>query len=114
VEGPPRYLSPQLSRVTVELTIPQKCLKFGHHTYECSNARPYQARPSRTQQLAKGKFGLEGPSVNVPEEFKKDAKVGLADRILQAKEDERKKMKAAEDKKERKALKGKGKEVEKK
>lgn len=33
---------------------------------------------------------------------------------MQAKEDERKKMKAAEDKKNRKALKGKGKEVDKK
>jgi hypothetical protein len=88
----------------------QKCLKFGHHTYQCSNPRPYQARPSRTQQLEKGKFGLEGPSVDVPEEFKKDAKVGLADRILQAKEEERKRLKALEDKKTRKALKGKGKE----
>ena len=88
----------------------QKCLKFGHHTYQCSNARPYQARPSRTQQLEKGKFGLEGPSVDVPEEFKKDAKVGLADRILQAKEEERKRLKAIEDKKNRKASKGKGKE----
>ena len=53
---------------------------------------------------------MEGPSVDVPEEFKKDAKVGLADRILQAKEEERKRLKAIEDKKNRKALKGKGKE----
>ena len=90
--------------------IPKKCLKFGHHTYTCSNPRPYQARPSRTQQLEKGKFGLEGPSVDVPEEFKKDAKVGLADRILQAKEEERKRLKALEDKKIRKASKGKAKE----
>lgn len=52
--------------------------------------------------------------MEVPEEFKKDAKVGLADRILQAKEEERRKIKAAEDNKERKALKGKGKAVEKK
>jgi len=48
--------------------------------------------------------------VDVPEEFKKDAKVGLADRILQAKEEERKRLKAIEDKKNRKASKGKGKE----
>jgi hypothetical protein len=95
---------------TIAILTCQKCLKFGHHTYQCSNARPYQARPSRTQQLEKGKFGLEGPSVDVPEEFKKDAKVGLADRILQAKEEERKRLKALEDKKTRKALKGKGKE----
>jgi hypothetical protein len=95
---------------TKAILISYKCLKFGHHTYQCSNARPYQARPSRTQQLEKGKFGLEGPSVDVPEEFKKDAKVGLADRILQAKEEERKRLKALEDKKNRKALKGKGKE----
>ena len=53
---------------------------------------------------------MEGPSVDVPEEFKKDAKVGLADRILQAKEEERKRLKAIEDKKNRKASKGKGKE----
>jgi hypothetical protein len=95
---------------TIAILTCQKCLKFGHHTYQCSNARPYQARPSRTQQLEKGKFGLEGPSVDVPEEFKKDAKVGLADRILQAKEEERKRLKAIEEKKSRKALKGKGKE----
>ena len=48
--------------------------------------------------------------MDVPEEFKKDAKVGLADRILQAKEEERKRLKAIEDKKNRKASKGKGKE----
>jgi len=99
-----------LPHSTKILLTSQKCLKFGHHTYQCSNARPYQARPSRTQQLEKGKFGLEGPSVDVPEEFKKDAKVGLADRILQAKEEERKRLKALEDKKNRKASKGKGKE----
>lgn len=54
---------------------------------------------------------MEGPSVDVPEEFKKDAKVGLADRILQAKEEERKRLKAIEDKKSKKASKGKGKET---
>ena len=48
--------------------------------------------------------------MDVPEEFKKDAKVGLADRILQAKEEERKRLKALEDKKIRKASKGKAKE----
>ena len=53
---------------------------------------------------------MEGPSVDVPEEFKKDAKVGLADRILQAKEEERERLKALEEKKNRKASKGKGKE----
>lgn len=77
----------------------KKCLKFGHYTYECSNPQPYQARPSRTQQLEKGKLGREKPSVELPEEFKKEARVGLADRILQAKEDERKRLKAIEDKK---------------
>lgn len=44
--------------------------------------------------------------MEVPDEFKKEAKVGLADRILQAKEEERKRLRALEDKK---AAKGKGK-----
>ncbi|RSH94660.1 hypothetical protein EHS25_004465 [Saitozyma podzolica] len=75
----------------------QKCLKLGHHTYECTNPRPYQARPSRSKQLAMGGGPLrDKPSVEVPEEFKVNAGVGLADKILKAKEEERAKGKARE------------------
>ncbi|CAG8448377.1 2156_t:CDS:2 [Ambispora gerdemannii] len=31
----------------------QKCLEFGHWTYECKNSRPYKSRPTRTQQLTR-------------------------------------------------------------
>ncbi|CAG8625454.1 1941_t:CDS:2, partial [Ambispora leptoticha] len=31
----------------------QKCLEFGHWTYECKNNRTYKSRPTRTQQLTK-------------------------------------------------------------
>lgn len=31
----------------------QKCLEFGHWTYECKGKRKYLHRPSRTAQLAK-------------------------------------------------------------
>uniref|UniRef100_A0A8C3CC00 Zinc finger CCHC-type containing 10 n=1 Tax=Cairina moschata TaxID=8855 RepID=A0A8C3CC00_CAIMO len=31
----------------------QKCLEFGHWTYECTGKRKYLHRPSRTAQLAK-------------------------------------------------------------
>ncbi|GFZ42587.1 hypothetical protein JCM24511_00303 [Saitozyma sp. JCM 24511] len=75
----------------------QKCLKLGHHTYECTNPRPYQARPSRSKQLAMGGGPVrDKPSVEVPEEFKVNAGVGLADKILKAKEEERAKGKARE------------------
>ncbi|RSH83511.1 uncharacterized protein EHS24_007198 [Apiotrichum porosum] len=67
----------------------QKCLKYGHHTYECSNARPYVPRPSRTKELSQGlgSSARDKPSVEVPEEFKSG--VGLADKILRAKAAER-------------------------
>ncbi|KAL1302137.1 hypothetical protein AAFC00_002571 [Neodothiora populina] len=40
-------------------TLCQKCLKRGHYSYECKSAtqeRPYQSRPSRTQQLLNPKL----------------------------------------------------------
>ncbi|CAJ0920640.1 7642_t:CDS:2 [Entrophospora sp. SA101] len=45
----------------------QKCLEFGHWTYECKNSRVYKARPTRTQQLSKP---LKPIAVELPEEFK--------------------------------------------
>jgi hypothetical protein len=60
-------------------------------------------RPSRTKQLASGSFGRDAPSVETPEEFKvsshRNDRVGLADKILAAKEAERAKIKAKQDKK---------------
>ncbi|KAL1406402.1 hypothetical protein Q8F55_008101 [Vanrija albida] len=67
----------------------QKCLKLGHHTYECKNPRPYVPRPSRTKQLASGAKARDTPSVVTPDEFKTGYGVGLADKILKAKEAER-------------------------
>ena len=31
----------------------QKCLQFGHYTYECKGKRKYAYRPSRTKELNK-------------------------------------------------------------
>nr|CAG8572926.1 291_t:CDS:2 [Entrophospora candida] len=48
----------------------QKCLEFGHWTYECKNSRVYKARPTRTQQLSKP---LKPIAVELPEEFKSNS-----------------------------------------
>lgn len=73
-------------------TVCQKCLGHGHYTYECKGSRPYVSRPSRSQQLdnigSLDKMKAMGkPSVEVPEEFKQRA--GVANRILEKKEQER-------------------------
>ncbi|KAF9428157.1 Alkaline ceramidase 3 [Podila epigama] len=44
----------------------QKCLEYGHYTYDCKGSRVYSARPTRTQQLKKPLKRIE---VEVPEEF---------------------------------------------
>ncbi|KAF9928757.1 hypothetical protein FBU30_002124 [Linnemannia zychae] len=67
----------------------QKCLEFGHYTYECKAERVYKPRPTRTQQLKKP---LKRMEVEVPEEFL-PKRHGLAAKILKDKEDERKKKK---------------------
>ncbi|KAF7722491.1 hypothetical protein EC973_003111 [Apophysomyces ossiformis] len=58
----------------------QKCLEYGHWTYECKGARSYKSRPTRTQQLTKP---LELMQPDLPDELQ-DRK-GLADKILAAK-----------------------------
>ncbi|KIK81979.1 hypothetical protein PAXRUDRAFT_154799 [Paxillus rubicundulus Ve08.2h10] len=87
-------------------TVCQKCLKTGHFIYECKSPRPYVTRPSRTEMLEDpkllAKLKADGkPSVEVPEEFKKQS--GTANRILEGKEKEREKtIAAAQDSKSRK------------
>lgn len=70
-------------------TLCQKCLKKGHYSYECkasAQERPYQSRPSRTQQLLNPK--LKPKLTNeVPEDLLR--KKGVADEILKKKETER-------------------------
>ncbi|KAG0200833.1 hypothetical protein BGX33_010749 [Mortierella sp. NVP41] len=68
----------------------QKCLEYGHYTYECKAERVYKARPTRTQQLTKP---IKRIDVEVPEEFL-PKRQGLAAKILKDKEDERKKKKS--------------------
>ncbi|KAH7928387.1 hypothetical protein BV22DRAFT_1044626 [Leucogyrophana mollusca] len=82
-------------------TVCQKCLGTvpGHFIFECKSTRPYVSRPSRTEMLENpkilAKLKAEGkPSVEVPEEFK--TKSGVANRILEAKEKEREKVKSTE------------------
>jgi len=71
----------------------QKCMKFGHYSYECKESvteRPYVSRPSRTQQLMNPKLVPE-LAQEVPEDLAK--KTGVADKILRTKEDDREKSK---------------------
>ncbi|KAF9182576.1 hypothetical protein BGZ51_004662 [Haplosporangium sp. Z 767] len=68
----------------------QKCLEFGHYTYDCTGERTYKPRPTRTQQLKKP---LKRMEIEVPEEFLPKKK-GLAAKILKDKEEERKKKKS--------------------
>ncbi|KAF9347014.1 hypothetical protein BGX34_003468, partial [Mortierella sp. NVP85] len=67
----------------------QKCLEFGHYTYDCKAERVYKPRPTRTQQLKKP---IKRPQVEVPEEFLPKKK-GLAAKILKEKDDKKKKSK---------------------
>ncbi|KAG0234833.1 hypothetical protein BGX31_004449 [Mortierella sp. GBA43] len=73
----------------------QKCLEFGHFTYDCKAERVYKARPTRTQQLKKP---IKRHHVEVPEEFLPKKK-GLAAKILKDKEDEKKKKEKSKKKK---------------
>lgn len=71
-------------------TLCQKCLKRGHYSYECkatAQERPYQSRPSRTQQLLNPKLKPK-LTTEVPEDLLR--KKGVADEILKKKELERK------------------------
>ncbi|KAI8851254.1 zinc knuckle-domain-containing protein [Chytridium lagenaria] len=64
----------------------QKCLEFGHFTYECQNERAYLVRPSRTQMLSKP------PSKTLTQRLPSASTIerkGLADKILQEKEKKR-------------------------
>jgi hypothetical protein len=70
-------------------TLCQKCLKRGHYSYECkasTQERPYQSRPSRTQQLLNPKLKPKLTN-DVPEDLLR--KKGVADEILKKKEEER-------------------------
>jgi hypothetical protein len=70
-------------------TLCQKCLKRGHYSYECkasAQERPYQSRPSRTQQLLNPKLKPK-LTTEVPEDLLR--KKGIADEILKKKEEER-------------------------
>lgn len=68
----------------------QKCLKKGHYSYECKAApqeRPYQARPSRTQQLLNPKKFAPKLASDTTDTLQR--KKGVADEQLAKKEAER-------------------------
>ncbi|CAG8781642.1 4922_t:CDS:2, partial [Gigaspora margarita] len=67
----------------------QKCLEYGHWTYECKNERVYKSRPTRTQQLTKP---LKPVSVELPDELgiKKEVPEKL-EKPVDVKESKRKK-----------------------
>ncbi|KAI9007397.1 zinc knuckle-domain-containing protein [Gaertneriomyces semiglobifer] len=64
----------------------QKCLGYGHWTYECKNNRQYVHRPSRTKQLGKPRLASDqvnknGSMIRSSKKGGEDTK-GLADKIL--------------------------------
>ncbi|KAE8147009.1 zinc knuckle-domain-containing protein [Aspergillus avenaceus] len=70
-------------------TLCQKCLKRGHYSYECTvttQERPYQYRPSRTQQLRNPKLRPQ-LSTEVPNDLLHSK--GIADDLLAKREEER-------------------------
>lgn len=70
-------------------TLCQKCLKRGHYSYECTvtaQERPYQYRPSRTQQLQNPKLRPQ-LSTDVPNDLLRSE--GVADDLLAKREEER-------------------------
>lgn len=48
----------------------QKCLQFGHWTYECKNQRAYVFRPSKTMQLKHPSLALQ-PNQDKPPKIPK-------------------------------------------
>jgi hypothetical protein len=62
----PRYSASANSAKAPATQQCQKCLEYGHYTYECKAERVYKPRPTRTQQLKKPVKLME---VEVPEEF---------------------------------------------
>ena len=79
----------------------QKCLEYGHYSYECkASERPYKARPTRTQILKNPKLL---PKLSIDEEPNSllekyslnsdnaDFRTGIADKLLEEKEKEREK-----------------------
>ncbi|RUS21428.1 hypothetical protein BC937DRAFT_92708 [Endogone sp. FLAS-F59071] len=82
----PRY--PNSTPKASSSTQCQRCLEYGHWTYECKKPRSYKARPTRTQQLSKP---LKSMTPELPPEFLD--KKGLAEKILKEKEQERKRQK---------------------
>ncbi|KAE8136202.1 zinc knuckle-domain-containing protein [Aspergillus pseudotamarii] len=70
-------------------TLCQKCLKRGHYSYECTisaQERPYQYRPSRTQQLQNPKLRPQ-LSAETPNDLLRSQ--GVADDLLTKREEER-------------------------
>ncbi|KAE8322018.1 zinc knuckle-domain-containing protein [Aspergillus sergii] len=70
-------------------TVCQKCLKRGHYSYECTitaQERPYQYRPSRTQQLQNPKLRPQ-LSTETPNDLLRSQ--GVADDLLAKREEER-------------------------
>ncbi|KAJ1507259.1 hypothetical protein HMI54_001096 [Coelomomyces lativittatus] len=77
----------------------QKCLAFGHFTYECQRPRTYLYRPSRTQRIKHNKPSItttlldpttipgNNPVTSLP------SSVNVADVILEEKEKQRRKLK---------------------
>ena len=79
----------------------QKCLEYGHYSYECkASERPYKARPTRTQILKNPKLlpklSIDEAPNSLLEKYSltsdsADFRTGIADKLLAEKEKEREK-----------------------
>lgn len=77
----------------------QKCLEFGHWTFDCKGSRPYTSRPSRTKQLEKP---IKIKRKSEPKIGKLHPGKGLADKILEKRRETRNSDISSEDEKETK------------
>ncbi|GAA6013157.1 hypothetical protein JCM10207_006189 [Rhodosporidiobolus poonsookiae] len=83
--GPARYGKPAPAPPSTRC---QKCNQLGHYTYECTNAREYKVRPSRTQILNNPKLRTKLTESVMPRQ-EEVPKEGTAAAILAANEAKR-------------------------
>ncbi|KAJ3077231.1 hypothetical protein HDU98_006418 [Podochytrium sp. JEL0797] len=71
----------------------QKCLLHGHYSYECTGDKAFATRPSRSQLLKKSLLKKAKGVEEEEEAEEKEDRVGLANRILDKKNKDRKRAK---------------------
>jgi len=85
----------------------QKCLEYGHYSYECkATERPYKPRPTRSQVLKNPqlmpKLSIDEPPSTLKEKYISskmwicNSRAGTADKLLKDREEERQKRRRSE------------------